>query len=299
MSMGFFPNESDRMLADAARRAFQGAADAEAALDGLEVLHRVGAAIDLVSAAIVVREAARAGLDYPLVEALVRATVEGQGGRAADLRAGFAAQPDGDRVTGPAPCLLLPEPGRTLVLHARPGALPKDPLQAVTWAQTRLIDATVHEVDTRAIAWTLLAAGILGAGEAMLDATTAYLQQREQFGRKLGSFQSLRHRAAADWVRLEDIRAAVDLAAVTFDAGDAAGALQAARIAKAIASDHGPVVAENAIHAHGAMGFTWEAGLLPHLVAIRHRAAALGGATEHFAALGAALTERPEQEAVA
>ncbi|MGR3493657.1 acyl-CoA dehydrogenase family protein [Citreimonas sp.] len=299
MSMGFFPNESDRMLADAARRAFQGAADAEAAIDGLEVLHPVGAATDLVSAAIVVREAARAGLDYPLVEALVRATVEGQGGRAADLRAGFAAHTDGDRVTGPAQCLLLPETGRTLVLYASPGAQPKDPLQAVTWAQTRMIDATVHEVDTRAIAWTLLAAGILGAGEAMLDATTAYLQQREQFGRKLGSFQSLRHRAASDWVRLEDIRAAVDLAAVTFDAGDAAGALQAARIAKAIASDHGPVVAENAIHAHGAMGFTWEAGLLPHLVVIRHRAAALGGATEHYAALGAALTERPEQEAVA
>ena len=290
---GFFPDEDDRILADAARRAFAESEDPEAAIDGMGILGVVGETLPLGAACIVVTEAARAGLDYPLPEALCHAAALGRAGRADAMRAAFARRGPSGRARGPAGLpLLLIEPGGTRVLPAC-GA-PRDRADPLALPEETEVEGEgTRGPDLRALAWTTLAAAILGAGEAMLEAALSHLRTRTQFGRPLGSISALRHRAADDWVRLEDIRAATDRAAVAFDADGARAALPHARIAKALASEYGPIVAENAIHAHGAMGFTWEVGLHRPLALIRQRAATLGTARQLMAEIGETYLEEP------
>ena len=223
----------------------------------------------------------------------------GQGDRPEALRAVLAiADPDGTvraPMDGDPVAAILPEDGATRLFGPAPPPETADPLGCGGWVQLDPAGAETRQIDLRSLAWTLTAAEILGAAEALLDAAVAHLSEREQFGRKLGSYQALRHRAADDWVRLQDIRTAVDLAAVAHDQG-ATDAIDLARIALAVAADHGPIVAENAIHAHGAMGFTWDMGLHHHLISIRQRAATGGGPARQFAAIGAARLAHRKKE---
>ena len=57
----------------------------------------------------------------------------------------------------------------------------------------------------------------LGAAEALFDLVLAYLKEREQFGRKIGSFQALQHRMAMLFIELELTRAAFDQAVARLD----------------------------------------------------------------------------------
>lgn len=57
----------------------------------------------------------------------------------------------------------------------------------------------------------------LGATEALFDLVLAYLKEREQFGRKIGSFQALQHRMALLFIELELTRAAFDQAVAQLD----------------------------------------------------------------------------------
>ncbi|MGB3409163.1 MAG: acyl-CoA dehydrogenase family protein, partial [Jannaschia sp.] len=179
--------------------------------------------------------------------------------------------------------------GRTQVFHAlsRQPA-PSDPMSLPGWTGRGAPVAVAG--DLRAEALTLLAAELFGAAEAAFGMACDHIGTRRQFGRPLSSFQTLRHRAARDWVALEDIAVAI------LDAAESAGtgrdALRRARIAKAIASDLAPRIVENALHAHGAMGFAAETGLDGHLFRVRHAAVCLGGARGHYAALGAALLQQ-------
>ncbi|SPJ25415.1 acyl-CoA dehydrogenase family protein [Palleronia abyssalis] len=290
MTIGFHEDEFDTMLTDSVRRALDAGAGA-AALGDLGLIGPVGGDLTLVSAAIVAREAARAGIGFPVAATLCHATLTGQAGKPETLRAVLAIQDEGGGIHAPLNgdpvAVLLPEEGATSLLGPVSPGPTSDPLGDGGWAQLDPATAETRQIDLRCIAWTLTAAEILGAAEALLDAAVVHLSERQQFGRKLGSYQALRHRAADDWVRLQDIRTAVDLAAVAHDQ-DAPEAIDLARIALAVAADHGPIVAENAIHAHGAMGFTWDMGLHHRLISIRQRAATGGGAARQFAAIGAA-----------
>lgn len=297
MTIGFFPQDDDTMLSQAAVRAFSSGESAESALDTLECLSPVGSDIDLVSAVILSREAGRHNLAYPLAEAFVLATLRGQGGAAGDLRAAFGTRHNGV-IYGPVEddrqLIIVPDAGQTFICRGAMTEPPSDPLQAVAWAVGGS-DVQSFDIDIRAVAWTLTSARILGMAEALLERAVAHLSQREQFGRRLGSFQTLRHRASEDWIKLEDMRAATDLAATTFDAGDTTEALALAKIAKAVASDHGPTLAENVVHAHGAMGFTWDAGLHPFLTSIRHDSVNLGTSSALFREIG---TDRITQASI-
>jgi alkylation response protein AidB-like acyl-CoA dehydrogenase len=115
----------------------------------------------------------------------------------------------------------------------------------------------------------LTAADALGIGERLLAMTVDYAKVREQFGRPIGSFQVVKHKAADMLKSLKGVRAATYYAAMALDAG-LADASMAASVAKAFASEQVPAIAGEALQTHGGIGFTWEHDL--HLYLRRAKA---------------------------
>jgi alkylation response protein AidB-like acyl-CoA dehydrogenase len=116
------------------------------------------------------------------------------------------------------------------------------------------LDAFERVLDLARIA---LAAEAVGVAEAALEMTTAYVKDRVQFGRPVGSFQAVKHRLADMMVAVEAARSASWYAACVADEV-AAELPEAASIAKAACSDAAFECAANAIQLHGGIGFTWE-----------------------------------------
>ena len=102
-----------------------------------------------------------------------------------------------------------------------------------------------------------LAAELIGAGAEAYDRTVAYLKERRQFGRAIGEFQALQHRAARLFIELELARSAVLKALQTLDENlDIAGAIASA--AKAKAGQAAKLASQEAVQMHGGMGMTDE-----------------------------------------
>jgi len=102
-----------------------------------------------------------------------------------------------------------------------------------------------------------LAAEMLGvAGEAFAR-TVDYLKQRRQFGRVIGEFQALQHRAALLFCELELARSAVLRALRAIDEPDAALA-PLASLAKAKAGEAAALAVNEAVQLHGGIGMTDE-----------------------------------------
>jgi len=115
-----------------------------------------------------------------------------------------------------------------------------------------LLDAAL---DRGNVALCAEAVGIMGV---LQRGTVDYLKTRVQFGRPIGSFQALQHRAVDMLVQLEMARAITTFAAASIDTGDALAARRAAAAAKAQVADSGRFVGESAIQLHGAIGLTEE-----------------------------------------
>lgn len=113
-----------------------------------------------------------------------------------------------------------------------------------------------------ALALTALAADLVGTMQGALSLATRYATEREQFGAPIGSFQAVAHLCAEQAVRVASARSAMHYAAWCVDESPAE-ALDAARIAKAYASESARTVTEAAIQVHGGIGMTWEC--LAHL----------------------------------
>ncbi|NMM90810.1 acyl-CoA dehydrogenase [Rhodococcus sp. SRB_17] len=109
----------------------------------------------------------------------------------------------------------------------------------------------------QALALVALASEQVGAAEACLDMSVEYAKVREQFGRPIGSFQSIKHRLADMLVSLELAKAAV-LDAANADERSTDELTIAASIARVMASDAFTYAAEESIQIHGGLGFTWE-----------------------------------------
>ncbi|MCR2793470.1 acyl-CoA dehydrogenase family protein [Microbacterium sp. zg.Y625] len=103
----------------------------------------------------------------------------------------------------------------------------------------------------------LVAADSLGIATRVLELTTAYATQREQFDRAIGSFQAVKHQAADMLVRTEMARALVDEASTAVDESrpDAA---QLTSMAKDLACSAATWVAGRGMQLHGGIGYTWE-----------------------------------------
>ncbi|CEJ15721.1 Acyl-CoA dehydrogenase [bacterium YEK0313] len=100
-----------------------------------------------------------------------------------------------------------------------------------------------------------LAAELSGNAQETFGRTVAYLRERKQFGRTIGSFQALQHRAAQLFCEIEIVKSAV-LAALQALDDDPAGAALAVSVAKAKAASVARLAAQEAIQMHGGIGMT-------------------------------------------
>ncbi len=106
----------------------------------------------------------------------------------------------------------------------------------------------------------LLAADTLGAAQAMLDKAVAYAQERKQFNRVIGSFQSVKHLCAEMAAELEPARALVWHAAHARDMDMEEADLMVC-LAKSHLAEVGTFLARTSVEVHGGMGFTDLLGL--------------------------------------
>jgi alkylation response protein AidB-like acyl-CoA dehydrogenase len=98
---------------------------------------------------------------------------------------------------------------------------------------------------------------LLGCMDRVFTITLEYLRTREQFGRKIGSFQALQHRSADLKIQIALTRATVEAAAATQDsAADPAIRKAAVSRAKARASEAASIVTRGCIQLHGGIGYT-------------------------------------------
>jgi len=128
----------------------------------------------------------------------------------------------------------------------------------------------------------LQAAELLGVGQAMLAQTLAYLRTRTQFGKAIGSFQALQHRAVDMFIHLEVAQAALD--EVLALAGQALSAerleAEASRI-NARCTAAALRASRAAVQLHGAIGYTQECDLSLYYKRTLCLAAWLGNAAAH------------------
>lgn len=103
----------------------------------------------------------------------------------------------------------------------------------------------------------LVAAELLGIAQESFDRTLTYLKERQQFGKTIGEFQALQHRAAALYCDIEFSRATVLAALQALDA-KADDTRAAVSIAKAHAGKTATVAVQEAVQMHGGMGMTDE-----------------------------------------
>ncbi|MET9830830.1 acyl-CoA dehydrogenase family protein [Streptomyces sp. NPDC006385] len=134
------------------------------------------------------------------------------------------------------------------------------------------------------LALTGLAATAVGACRRILDLVLAHVKQRVQFGRPLGSFQAVKHKAADMHVAIERARALTHFSALTV-AEDDPRRTRAAHMAKAAAGECQRTVFRHGLQLFGAMGFTWENELQYHLKRAQACDLLLGTASDHRKAL--------------
>ncbi|MBL1099407.1 acyl-CoA dehydrogenase family protein [Streptomyces coffeae] len=137
-----------------------------------------------------------------------------------------------------------------------------DPGRAADGDPERAVDGLVRLGVTAA---AQLAAEAVGVADAALAHTVAYVREREQFGRPIGSFQAVKHRLADVYVRVQAARSAAYYAAWATDRTDAPDrrrddheAAVAGGLALAQALEAQRAAAAEAVQLHGGIGFTWE-----------------------------------------
>jgi alkylation response protein AidB-like acyl-CoA dehydrogenase len=101
------------------------------------------------------------------------------------------------------------------------------------------------------------AAQLVGAGQAMLDASVDYAKQRSQFGRTIGSYQAIKHKLADVYIAVELSRPLVYAAALSL-ADESPDAARDVSAALAAAADASLLSARSSLQTYGAIGFTQE-----------------------------------------
>jgi alkylation response protein AidB-like acyl-CoA dehydrogenase len=106
------------------------------------------------------------------------------------------------------------------------------------------------------LALIALSAELLGVMEGAQELTFQYLRVRKQFGKPIGSFQALQHKAVDIYIKTETVRSLLYQVAAANDPYRIDPALAAA--VKAKASEDALAVTQTCIQLHGAIGFTDE-----------------------------------------
>jgi acyl-CoA dehydrogenase len=125
-----------------------------------------------------------------------------------------------------------------------------------------------------------LAAELSGAAQQAFQMTTDYLKQRTQFGKVIGSFQALQHRAAHLYCEIELVKS-VTLKALQ-DLDNAFGmASVTCSLAKAKAGEVAKLASQEAIQMHGGIGMTDEYDIGLYMKRIRVAQEMFGDASYH------------------
>ena len=125
-----------------------------------------------------------------------------------------------------------------------------------------------------------LCAEMCGGAQKVLDMTVEYAKIRQAFGRPIGSFPGVKHKAADMLVDVENSKSITYYAAWAMDEGVAEGPL-AASMAKAYVSDAYRKVSAAGIQLHGGIGFTWEHDLHLYFKRAKGSEFTFGDATYH------------------
>ncbi len=125
-----------------------------------------------------------------------------------------------------------------------------------------------------------LCAEMCGGAQKVLEMTTEYAKIRIAFGRPIGAYQAVKHRAADMLVDVENAKSLTYYAAWAVDERVPESTL-AASMAKAYASDAYRRVAGAGIQLHGGIGFTWEHDLHLYFKRAKFSEFTFGDATYH------------------
>ena len=113
--------------------------------------------------------------------------------------------------------------------------------------------------DVRLVGALLTAAEATGTSAATLDCIVSYLTSRIQFGRLIGSYQSLKHPTVDILLQMDSSRSLIYHAATLIDNGPVAKDTEVAcRMAKAQATETLLFAGDRAVQFHGGMGFTYD-----------------------------------------
>lgn len=123
-------------------------------------------------------------------------------------------------------------------------------------------------------------AELLGVMRRALVITLEYLNTRQQFGKPIGSFQALKHRAVDGYVQTELAASCLADALAALEQGRAPLGVLASRV-KARCAHAALLVTRMAIQLHGAMGYTDECDIGLYLKRALHLSGWLGNAAAH------------------
>jgi hypothetical protein len=142
--------------------------------------------------------------------------------------------------------------------------------------------------DVRRRLLAALALEAVGIGSKATELALAYVSEREQFGKKIGSYQAISHSLVDAYVAVELSRSLAYWAAWCVAENDAEVDLAVAS-AKSQAGEAAVLACEKSIQAHGGIGFTWEHPLHRYYKRALWLEGALGYGREHRAEVAASL----------
>jgi alkylation response protein AidB-like acyl-CoA dehydrogenase len=117
------------------------------------------------------------------------------------------------------------------------------------------VDGEFEPVRLRLLA--ALAAEAVGIAQKALELGVEYVSQREQFGKKIGTYQAVSHPLADTYVETELARSLAYWAAWCVAEEDEQAPVAVAA-AKSMAAETAVAACERSIQVHGGIGFTWE-----------------------------------------
>lgn len=162
------------------------------------------------------------------------------------------------------------------------------------------LDAAMRRV--RAETNLVVASELMAHVEVMLEQVLDHLRTRRQFGKPLGAFQALQHKAADLYLHRLLSRGVLDGAIAVAVADHLPDDLdRAAFRARARLNDTAMMVARTAIQMFGALGITEESRLAPHVRRVLSLTGWLGGSAEQrrrYAALGPVATRALSEKAI-
>jgi alkylation response protein AidB-like acyl-CoA dehydrogenase len=142
--------------------------------------------------------------------------------------------------------------------------------------------------DVRRRLLAALALEAVGIGTKANELAIAYVSEREQFGKKIGTYQAISHSLVDGYVAVELARSLAYWAAWAVAEGDEQAELAVAA-AKSQAGEAAVLACEKSIQAHGGIGFTWEHPLHRFYKRALWLEGALGYGREHRAEIASHL----------